>query len=253
MNVSINFIGPVHQDSVRIFLLKSPVTGREMKVMVKKDWIDFRKERFNILFHYYEDEGSDEVFTDEELDTLNLNQAYNQYREKYRIPFPDAIRSIREKYGLSAAKMSEVLGFGTNIYRQYEAGEVPSISNARLIDNIENGRLTMPLRICISIGGEYAALLIHCLHRPDKLTISCRIDHRQVNAPYQLRKPGYGFIKQGPVDPESLHRCLPLQYLKNLHSIYHRLGIGRGKRRPAEYDDVLRCMRIKPCIVCRAH
>jgi transcriptional regulator with XRE-family HTH domain/uncharacterized phage-associated protein len=114
--------------------MRSPVTGKEMKVMVKKDWIDFRKERFNILFHYYEDEDSNEVFTDEELDTLNLNQAYNQYREKYRIPFPDAIRSIREKYGLSAAKMSEVLGFGTNIYRQYEAGEVPSISNARLIE-----------------------------------------------------------------------------------------------------------------------
>ncbi len=29
--------------------------------------------------------------------------------------------------------MAEVLGFGTNVYRQYESGEVPNQSNARLI------------------------------------------------------------------------------------------------------------------------
>jgi len=118
--------------------MKSPITGKEMKVMVKKDTIDFRKEPFEILHHYYLDEDTGEIFTDETFDTLNLNQAYNQYRERYKIPFPDAIRDIREKYGLSAAKMADVLGFGTNVYRQYEAGEVPSISNARLIELVKD-------------------------------------------------------------------------------------------------------------------
>ena len=62
-----------------------------------------------------------------------MNQVYNQYRDKFNIPFPDEIMLIREKYGLSAIKMSEILGFGINSYRQYEAGEMPSVANAKLI------------------------------------------------------------------------------------------------------------------------
>ena len=54
------------------------------------------------------------------------------------IPFPDEIIKIREKYGLPASKMSAILGFGANSYRQYEAGEMPSISNARLIQMVDD-------------------------------------------------------------------------------------------------------------------
>ncbi|MDE5846179.1 MAG: DUF4065 domain-containing protein, partial [Muribaculaceae bacterium] len=49
------------------------------------------------------------------------------------IPFPDEISGLREHYGLSAAKMAQILGFGINQYRMYEDGEVPSVSNARTI------------------------------------------------------------------------------------------------------------------------
>jgi transcriptional regulator with XRE-family HTH domain/uncharacterized phage-associated protein len=44
---------------------------------------------------------------------------------------------MREKYGLSAAKMSEVLGFGANTISSYEKGEIPNDSNATLL-NIAN-------------------------------------------------------------------------------------------------------------------
>src|SRR5699024_2359576 len=44
----------------------------------------------------------------------------------------------RKKYGVSAKKMAEILGFGVNSYRNYENGEVPSISNARLIQSAED-------------------------------------------------------------------------------------------------------------------
>ncbi|MBU3677891.1 MAG: DUF4065 domain-containing protein, partial [Chitinophagaceae bacterium] len=63
---------------------------------------------------------------------------YNQYRDKFNIPFPDEIIRIREKYGLSAVKMSEILGFGVNMYRQYEAGEMPSVANAKLIQLVDD-------------------------------------------------------------------------------------------------------------------
>lgn len=78
-------------------------------------------------------DNSGEAWTTTELDEANLNQVYNQYRIKYGIPFPEEIRDLRKYYGLSAARMSEILGFGTNQYRNYENGEIPSVSNARTL------------------------------------------------------------------------------------------------------------------------
>lgn len=62
-----------------------------------------------------------------------MEQVYRQYRERHGIPSPDDIKAIRMKYRVSAAKMSRILGLGANQYRLYESGEMPSLSNARLI------------------------------------------------------------------------------------------------------------------------
>ena len=107
--------------------MKSPITGKEMKLTKERRSMDFRKETFEIVFHYYKCVDSGEQFTTTVLDEVNMNQVYNQYRDKFNIPFPDEIIRIKEKYGLSAAKMSEILGFGVNSYRQYEAGEMPNL------------------------------------------------------------------------------------------------------------------------------
>lgn len=103
----------------------------------------FRKEAFKVVFHYYKCEDSGEQFTTTSMDEVNMNQVYNQYRDRFNIPFPDEITRIREKYGLSPVKMSEVLGFGINGYRLYEAGEIPSIANARLIRMAEDPKVFM--------------------------------------------------------------------------------------------------------------
>ena len=118
--------------------MKSPITGLEMKLTKEQRSMIFRKETFDIVFHYYQCEDSREQFTSAALDELNMNQVYNQYRDKFNIPFPDEINNIRSKYGLSASKMSEILGFGVNSYRQYEAGEIPSIANAKLIQIVDD-------------------------------------------------------------------------------------------------------------------
>lgn len=118
--------------------MKSPITGLEMKLTKEQRSMIFRKETFDIVFHYYQCEGSGEQFTSAALDELNMNQVYNQYRDKFNIPFPDEINNIRSKYGLSASKMSEILGFGVNSYRQYEAGEIPSVANAKLIQMVDD-------------------------------------------------------------------------------------------------------------------
>lgn len=113
--------------------MKSPLTNKVMPLKKQTRTLTFRKEKIDILYHYYHCKDTDEQFTTTELDELNLFQLYNLYREKHNIPYPDEIRNIRKKYGLSALKMSKVLGFGANIYRNYESGEVPSDSNAKLI------------------------------------------------------------------------------------------------------------------------
>lgn len=92
----------------------------------------FRKEEYNYIHTGIIDEDG-EMWTTTELDEANIFQVYNQYRLKHGIPFPDEISGIRKHYGLSAAKMAQILGFGINQYRMYEDGEVPSVSNARTI------------------------------------------------------------------------------------------------------------------------
>lgn len=135
--------------------MKSPVTGKEMTLVTEKRTLDFRKERFQIIFHYYKCEDSGEQFTNTSLDEINLNQLYNQYRDKFNIPFPDEITAIREKYSVSASKMAAVLGFGTNSYRQYEAWEMPSVSNARLIQMIADPTKFMEMvNLCDSLDNK---------------------------------------------------------------------------------------------------
>lgn len=116
--------------------MKSPFTGNEMTLV--KEWrqMIYRKESFDVLFHFYRCEDSGEQFEDEHFSRLNFNQVVNQYRVRHRIPFPEQIKEIRLKYGLSAAKMSEVLGMGANSWRNYEGDEVPSKVHANLIQMI---------------------------------------------------------------------------------------------------------------------
>ena len=118
--------------------MKSPYTGKDMLIHKERRAMSFRKEEFAIVFHAYRCEDSGELFEDDHFAKLNYNQLVNQYRESHSIPFPEQIIAIREKYSVSAAKMSEILGFGINGYRNYENGEVPSISNARLIQSVED-------------------------------------------------------------------------------------------------------------------
>lgn len=113
--------------------MKSKATGKQRELRIEDREFVFRKEKFTVKFHYLLDTETKEQFTTTELDEINTNQVYNQYRDKHNLPFPDEIKKLREKYDLPATKMSEILGFGVNTYRNYEDGEVPVDANAKLI------------------------------------------------------------------------------------------------------------------------
>ncbi len=120
--------------------MTSPFTDGEV---IKKNSIQtlaYRSQTFSVYAHYYECVDTGETFTTEELDTLNLLQLHNQYRERNHILFPEQIRALRERYGVSQRTMSTLMGFGINQYRSYEEGEIPSLSNAKLISLVRDPR-----------------------------------------------------------------------------------------------------------------
>lgn len=120
-------------------------TGKPLRVIYEPDTIKFRGEDFDCMYISFRDDELDEGYTTTESDSVWWNQVTNQYREKHGIPYQDEIIALRERYGVSAAKMSVILGFGANQYRLYEDGEVPSESNGKMIRSAMNPRVFLDL------------------------------------------------------------------------------------------------------------
>jgi hypothetical protein len=98
----------------------SPFTGGVAVLKQRATQEKFRAETFDIQELYYECLDTGKEVDNTAIAELNVQQVYNLYRALHHIPFPEEIRRIREQYGLSAAKMSEVLDLGINSYRNYE-------------------------------------------------------------------------------------------------------------------------------------
>ena len=116
-----------------------------MRVIYEPESFEFRGAKYDCTYISFRDDAEGESYTTTESDGVWYNQVTNQYREKYGIPYTDEIVALRELYGLSAAKMSLILGFGANQYRLYEDGEVPSESNGKMIRGAMNPRVFLDL------------------------------------------------------------------------------------------------------------
>lgn len=116
-----------------------------MRVIYTPDSWEYRGEKYEFTYISFRDDAEGENYTTTESDSIWYNHATNQYRERHGIPYQDEIVALRELYGLSAAKMSLILGFGANQYRLYEDGEVPSESNGKMIRSAMNPRVFLDL------------------------------------------------------------------------------------------------------------
>ena len=125
--------------------MKSPFTGKEMKLVYEKRTMNFRGEKYEFEHTAWRCEDTGEQFTTDASDTAAFVQVTNQYRAKYGIPYTDEIIDVRKRYGVSAAKMSQILGIGVNQYRLYEQGEVPSVSNGRMIRSVMNPKVMLEM------------------------------------------------------------------------------------------------------------
>jgi putative zinc finger/helix-turn-helix YgiT family protein len=176
--------------------MKSPFTGKEMKLVREKRTLTFRKETFEFIHQAYQCEETGEQFTTTELDEINTSQVYNQFREKHNIPFPEEIKNIRNKYNLPAAKMSEILGFGPNTYRQYEDGEVPQISNARSIQSAKSpSSFKNFVNLCDSLDAHYKQNLIQRIdkieHEEQRILQQKNIETYLIGEPVASKFTGY--------------------------------------------------------------
>ncbi len=118
--------------------MRSPFTGGEAVLLTETRKAVFRKEEYEYTYICYKCVDTAETFTTTQMDVVNTAQIYNSYRTKHGIPFPDEIKDIRNRYELSASKMSKILGFGDNQYRLYENGEIPSLANGRVLKAIQS-------------------------------------------------------------------------------------------------------------------
>ena len=115
----------------------SPLTGGEAVCQKEMRETEYRGEKFVYEHHNIRDLETDIEFTTNDMDFDNLERVYSQYRAKHGIPSPKELTETREFYGLSAAKMSEILGLGTNQYRLYEEGQMPSEAIGKMLRSIQ--------------------------------------------------------------------------------------------------------------------
>ena len=113
--------------------MDSPFCDATASLIERKTVIPYRKENFEITRKMYRCDMTGIEFSTEEQDQEAVNLIYAEYRKKHGIPSPQDIKQLRLHYGVSSSKMSLILGFGINQYHNYEKGEMPSLSNAKLI------------------------------------------------------------------------------------------------------------------------
>lgn len=82
----------------------------------------------------------EEIF-DEELDTWNINQAFEKYRALHDFLSPKEIENLRKQYGLSQRGLATILEWSPATIARYETGAIPTPSHHSVLimirDNVE--------------------------------------------------------------------------------------------------------------------
>lgn len=137
--------------------MKSPFTGGKAHIETKTETLTFRNESFTVSRPFYRCEDTGRAFSNSELDDQVMESIYAQYRERYGIPSPAALKKLREKYGLSARTMSIIAGIGINQYGLYERGEMPTLVVGQALSSLNNKEilLTFVERAKAKLGDDY--------------------------------------------------------------------------------------------------
>lgn len=109
--------------------------GREVETKIVK-----KKECYNVCGEQIEVDAQvlvcaecGEEFFCEELDNATLVTAYNEYRRRHKLLFPDEIKKIREQYGLSQRSFAKLLNWGDKTICRYENGSIQDKAHNSLL------------------------------------------------------------------------------------------------------------------------
>ena len=138
-----------------------------------------RKETFNVCGEDIEVNAQIMVCADcgeelfnEELDSKTLVCAYNEYRRKHKLLFPEEIKRIREQYGLSQRSFAKLLNWGDKTIHRYENGAIQDrVHNSLLLflREPENMR-TYLLENEVTIDEKQKARLLETVERLEQTT-----------------------------------------------------------------------------------
>lgn len=109
--------------------------GKEVntKIITKKEIYDVCGESIEVEDKILVCENCGEEFFCEELDNATLVKAYNEYRRRHKLLFPEEIKEIREKYGLSQRSFAKLLNWGDKTIFRYENGSIQDKAHNSLL------------------------------------------------------------------------------------------------------------------------
>lgn len=105
----------------------------ETKIIIKKETYDVCGEPIEVDAQVLVCVECGEEFYFEELDNATLIKAYNEYRRKHKLLFPEEIKKIREQYGLSQRSFAKLLNWGDKTICRYENGSIQDKAHNSLL------------------------------------------------------------------------------------------------------------------------
>lgn len=120
--------------------LYCPFCDSEHDIIIKESISEclIKDEKVEYTEKNYYCEKYDEEFADGELIDQNLQTARDQYRIKHHLLTSNEIRDIRDKYKLSQADLSLILGWGEITITRYETKEIQNENYDTTLRNIKD-------------------------------------------------------------------------------------------------------------------
>jgi putative zinc finger/helix-turn-helix YgiT family protein len=83
------------------------------------------------------------LVADAKLDDAAVACAQEKYRQKFDVIAPTAIKELRKKWHLSQREFAKIIGWSPSTVALYEAGEIPTVANNRLLKVLQKNDQTM--------------------------------------------------------------------------------------------------------------
>jgi putative zinc finger/helix-turn-helix YgiT family protein len=110
---------------------------REVEVQEGKETFNVKGDEISVISKVAVCRHCGKKILDEGLESSNLERVYETYRKNHSLLSPDAIRQIREKYGLSQRALAKFLEWGEVTIHRYENGAIQDSAHDKVLRFID--------------------------------------------------------------------------------------------------------------------